>query len=600
MKYLKNSYQLIKYNFGTLLKFELIFKILVGLVFMPIVTAGFRLSMKLTGHSYLTMENIAGFILNPITLILILLAIIFLSLITVFDIGTMLIIYDASYHKKKITLVESIKISVKKCKKLFNLKNFGVAFLVLFLIPILDIGVRTNVITAIKIPEFIEDFIVKNNFLSWALLAIYIFLTFILAKWIFSLHYMILEEKDFKEARKSSNQLSKGYKIKDFVKVILFEIILTASYFLIVYTSIELIKMIKYTLANYVILASILITIIALCFVIAFIVFIILSNSIAYAIISVCFYDYKKEKKEKIAELEYSNPSKKKKYILKIIMLTILVTSIGLVSYNYVKGEIIFTIMVEQNTEVTAHRGESTNHPENTMSAFAGAKEVEADWIELDVQQTKDRQIVVSHDSNLARVTGVNKDIIDMTYEEISKLDAGSFFNEKFKGEKIPLLEDVLKFAKENNMKLNIELKPVGKEVDFEKQVIELIKKYEFEKQCVVTSMVYNVLENTKKIDSNIQTLYVMTVAIGDITDLEYADSFSVEETNANYELLEKVHKQGKKLFVWTVNNEENINSMIDLGVDNIITDNCPLCKELIEKRKKINIVKELIDVMAK
>ena len=414
------------------------------------------------------------------------------------------------------------------------------------------------------------------------------------------MHYMILEGKNFKEARRSSNNLSKGYKIRDFFKVILFEIGLTLMYFGIVYVGIELVKILKHSLANYVILSTILITIIVLCLVIAFIVFIILSNSIAYALISTCFYDYKKEKKEQIIELKYTNKVKDNNYIARILVLIALVGCAGIISYKYVIGEMNFNIIIEQNIEVTAHRGESTNHPENTMSAFEGAKEVEADWIELDVQQTKDRQIIVSHDSNLARVTGVNKDIIDMTYDEISKLDAGSFFNEKFKGERIPLLEDVLKFAKENNMKLNIELKPVGKEIDFEKQVIELIKKYEFEKQCVVTSMVYNVLENTKKIDPNIQTLYVMTIAIGDITELEYADSFSVEEMNANEELLNKVHKEGKKLFVWTVNNEDNINSMIDLGVDNIITDNCPLCRELINKRRNFNIVEELVKALAK
>ena len=185
-----------------------------------------------------------------------------------------------------------------------------------------------------------------------------------------------------------------------------------------------------------------------------------------------------------------------------------------------------------------------------------------------------------------------------MTYEEISKLDAGSFFSEKFKGEKMPLLEEALEFAKNNNVKLNIELKPTGKEIDFEKDVVELIKKYDFIDRCVVTSQVYSAVENVKKIDSNIKTLYVMSIAIGDITNLEYADNFSVEATNVNEELVNLVHNQGKKLFVWTINTEENINKMIDLNVDNIITDDYKFAVRLVNEKRNTNLIKEFVKLL--
>ena len=275
-----------------------------------------------------------------------------------------------------------------------------------------------------------------------------------------------------------------------------------------------------------------------------------------------------------------------------------MITCGSIFTYKVIKGEADPNINLGNNIEVTAHRGGSLDFPENTMSAFRGAQKVGADWIELDIQQTKDRKIVISHDTNVFRVTGVNRDIIDMTYEEISKLDAGSFFSEKFKGEKMPLLEEALEFAKNNNVKLNIELKPTGKEIDFEKDVVELIKKYDFIDRCVVTSQVYSAVENVKKIDSNIKTLYVMSVAIGDITNLEYADNFSVEATNVNEELVNLVHSKGKKLFVWTINTKDNINKMIDLGVDNIITDDYPLAVRLVKEYKNSNLIEKLIKVL--
>jgi len=197
LKYLKDTYKIIKYNFGTLAKFEIIYKILMLLIFTPLFMSGFKLSMKLTGFSYLTIENISSYILNPVTLILILVAILLLTLVTLFDVSTMIIIYDASYNEKKITLKEIMKISFSKCKNLVKLKNIPVAFILLFLIPILDMGMRANAIPKITLPEFISDYIYNNNTLTILVTVIYIFLVILLLKWIYSIHYMVLEDKNF-------------------------------------------------------------------------------------------------------------------------------------------------------------------------------------------------------------------------------------------------------------------------------------------------------------------------------------------------------------------------------------------------------------------
>ena len=137
--YLKNICNIIKYNFKTLIRFEFLFKLALALILMPLAILGFNLTMKLTGYSYLTLENITGFLLNPITIFLLLIIIIFLTIITMFDISTLIIIFDTSYHNKKVTTLDAIKISLNKCKNIFKLKNISVAFLVLFIINIITI-----------------------------------------------------------------------------------------------------------------------------------------------------------------------------------------------------------------------------------------------------------------------------------------------------------------------------------------------------------------------------------------------------------------------------------------------------------------------------
>ena len=210
--YLKNISNMIRFNLGTLIKFEILYKFLLSIFLIPFAILGFNLSMKLTGYTYLTIENIFNFLLNPVTLIMLVLLIIYLTIVTIFDISSIIVLFDVSYNKEKIRTMDLIKISLNKCKRLFNIKNISVSFLVLFLIPFLNIGINTNVISSLKIPEFIMDFIRANYTLSIVYIVVYLLLLSIMIKWLYSLNYMILENKSFKEARESSKELIKGKK----------------------------------------------------------------------------------------------------------------------------------------------------------------------------------------------------------------------------------------------------------------------------------------------------------------------------------------------------------------------------------------------------
>lgn len=605
MKKVKKVMEMIKYNITTLVGFEFLFKILSFLLFSPIFLKSFTFIMKVTGYHYLTLENIASFLLKPITFILILILLLLMMIYTMFDIVTLIVILDYSYQKKKIGIVDAIRVSIKKCKNLFHLKNIPLAFFVLFLIPFLNLGISSSFITTIKIPEFILDFIIKNRFLLSVFVLLLIVLILVLLRWIYSLNYFVLEDISFKEARKKSRELSEGNHIKDIFTLFFVQLAIFFFYFLYIGVGVLLILLFHKLLGSFLLLKSIVETIIWLFLVISFVFISLLSTPISYASISVMYYFHKKKKKEDVKSLSIENSKtnkKKSKQLKKVILAFALISLLfgTLFTYGLYKGDYNLNIEHIRTLEITAHRGASVTYPENTMRAFQGAKELGADFIELDVQQTKDRKIIVSHDTNLLRVTGVNKDIIDMNYDEIKDLDAGSFFDKKYKDERIPLFKDVVKWAKENNMKLNVELKPTGKEVEFEKEVIDIIKEYQYEEYCVLTSQVYRVIENAKKYDKNIKTVYVMSLAVGDILLLDKADYFSVEASNVNKAIVKKVHNEGKQLYVWTVNTEENINKMIDYHVDNIITDNITLARETVMKSKTSNLIKEFVKFIDK
>lgn len=602
MKNIKKILEMLMYNRKALINFEFIYKIVTSIIFVPLFLGMFNLTMKLAGFSYITFENFFSFISNPVTILMIIFLIILMTFYSLIDISSIIIILDNSYQKKKITAKDAFLTSIQKVKKVLNSKNILISFLVLFLIPFLNLGISSNFISTIKIPEFIMDYIKNNKMLSLLYIFVIIFLCFLLFRWIYSLHYFILENKNFKEARKKSSNLSKKNQLKDFLFIMLTQIFISFIYILFVLIGILLIILINRLFGNNNLLGNLTITIIWLFIAISFIAFTLLSTPISYTSISFLYYLHKNNIKEKIEHVKIShNEIKKQKKIFNIFKFTAAIITIicGTVFTYYVyNGKYNFNIEYIRTMEVTAHRGASVLYPENTMAAFVGAKKLGADWIELDVQQTKDRKLVILHDTNLKRTTGANINTWEATYDEISTLDAGSFFSEDFEGEKIPLLEEVVDYAKKNNIKLNIELKPTGNEIEFEKSVVDIIKKNDFTDMCVVTSQVYDVLEKVKTYDKDIKTVYVMSLAYGDVTKLKDADSFSIEASNINNSLVKKIHNQGKEVYAWTVNTEKNIKKMIDYNVDNIITDNITLAKDTISKSKTSNIIQEYINLI--
>ncbi len=595
----KNFKKILTKNLWQVIKFEFIFKILTLLIFMPLFLNGFKFIMHLTGFSYLTFENAVSFITKPITLISLLILLLLIGFYTIFDIGTIIILFDASFQDKKISLKEAVSLSFKKSLKIFYPKNFGMLILVLFLIPFLNIGVGTGVITSIKIPEFIMDYINNNQLLSILFILVSIALLFLLLKWLYTLHYYFLEDKKFKNAHISSSKLSKKNHLKDLFKIFGVEVLLFVVYVLFIILGIITIALLNKLLKNIVIFNSILISIVVVFIFITLIIYMILGISIGYAIISTLFYKHKDENKEEIRHINFKKVDKmiskgKWQFIVIIFIFIAFISSVILI-YGVEKGKYNLNIEYIKNMEITAHRGASSVYPENTLAAFIGAKELGADWIELDVQQTKDHKIIVMHDTNFRRTTGVNKNTWEATYDEIKEYDAGSWKDEKFKGEKIPLLEDVIKWAKDNNMKLNIELKPTGNETDFEKEVVEIIKDNDFASECVVTSQIYSVLENVKKVDKDIITVYVMSLAYGDLLQFKDADYFSIEASSISKKMVKELHENGKQIYGWTINTSEGINDMIKLNVDNIITDDITLGKRLVLESKSSNLVIEIV-----
>ena len=254
---------------------------------------------------------------------------------------------------------------------------------------------------------------------------------------------------------------------------------------------------------------------------------------------------------------------------------------------------------------IIAHQGSSLDLPPNTLEAFQLALDQGADIIELDIWRSKDGTWVVIHDRNLSRITGVNKDITKLTFEEIQLLDAGYNFSDssgnylyRNKGYKIPSLEQV--FKQFNNEKINIEIKTVSKLGLSD--LVQMIKKYQMEKKVLVVSFSYNVIKKFRKISNN----QIATAASkSDIMRMIYFgklpwykirfDAFQmpfyskkVERYGLkNPEWIDKMRSKGMEVHYWTVDNSEDIKKAFSIGAGGVITNKPKIAYDLLVQMGK-------------
>lgn len=250
---------------------------------------------------------------------------------------------------------------------------------------------------------------------------------------------------------------------------------------------------------------------------------------------------------------------------------------------------------VHNPVEITAHRGYSSRAPENTMPAFRYAIECgKADFVELDVQETADGILVLAHDVSLKRCTGRNEKVSDLTYDELSALDASRDYRgpgvSDFSGVKIPTLQEVMELCK-GRIGMNIEVK--GTTPNLTEKVVQIIKERGMKEECMISSSRYSVLKKVKELEPDLKCGYIMSVGAGRYYDLPAADFFSMEAEFVTREIVNELHLRGKEIHVWTVNQTKNLEKMLQLGVDNIITDEPERIFDYIEEVQGLTLDEE-------
>jgi glycerophosphoryl diester phosphodiesterase len=248
-----------------------------------------------------------------------------------------------------------------------------------------------------------------------------------------------------------------------------------------------------------------------------------------------------------------------------------------------------------REVEIVAHRGASFDAPENTLASIKLAWEQQADAAEFDVFLSKDGKLVLMHDANTKRVAGVDKPVVEQTLEELRMLDVGKWKAERFAGERIPTLDEVLATV------------PTGKRVFIEVKcgpecMPELDRAVKASKlkpeQCVIISFSAEVVAATKKARPDLQALWIVSLntpkggkqktaeELIEKAKVIKADGLDLSATSTvlDKDFATKVKAAGLKLCVWTVNDVELARKMIDAGVEGITTDRPGFLREKLKQ----------------
>ncbi len=239
-------------------------------------------------------------------------------------------------------------------------------------------------------------------------------------------------------------------------------------------------------------------------------------------------------------------------------------------------------------TRIIAHRGFSSLFPENTMLAFREALANGATGIECDVQMTNDGEIVIFHDEEVSRITGTRGLLKDFSWNEVSRMDAGRHKGEKFTGEKIPRLQELLELIKNRDIILNIELKNgVIPYPNLEKKVVEMVEKFGLGPFVIISSFNHPSLLTVKEHNPNIKTALLFFARM--YKPWKYTSEVGVDGIHPFWMgvdgvLVKGAHKHGLFVNPFTVNNLEDMAALLKLGVDGIITDYPDRLSALVEK----------------
>ena len=581
----KDTWQIIRQNWKNILLFELLYRGITTSVYMRLVSRGIRLALRAAGYSYLTPANIGNFLIRPVTL-LIFAAVAFVGiLILSLETAGLITAFQGSAYYQKLTPLHILWGGLQKLKDEMIKCNWRLPLFLTVQYLLIHLPFIMRTIVRYKPANFIFQELKKQPVAVAFLVVLLIFGILAVIPRSLTAYGCMIEQKHFHSGVVRSWQMThkRKWKISSLamfweLAVILLAVAVYAAS--VCAAALCVVRFSRQNLAMAVLLSSADRLETGIIYLASM-----LATVAVYAALSVAYYQYG-NRRFHTERWDFGYPARGSMNRRTMAVILTAVVGVGLFYiYDLVRNgsELSEELLIE--TEITAHRGSSRTAPENTIPAIEAAVEEMADSVEIDVQMTADGVVVLGHDASLKRVAGVNRSIASMTFEELEKLDVGSWFSSEYAGTRIPSLSEVLELCSQKTS-LNIEIKYVGKNSELPEKTAEMVREYGMENQCVITSTNLSYLKRVKEALPEIRTGYIISAVYGNFYSSEDVDFISIRSGFVTSALMQNAHEQGKAVYAWTVNTKSELERLTLLGVDGIITDRPVLAREIVYREE--------------
>lgn len=559
--------------FPRILKFQILTHLLFIFIILPSYFYIRTFIVSLNKLSVIDNTELLRFVFSPLGIILLIISLMVIFFYFLVELSG-LILLTSSYQKERLepSFITILKESIKLIPKFLNKSIIVISFYFLLLIPITSSVLGFNLFKKFNIPNFIFREIIKNPIylIIYSLIVIIFYYLFIKA--IFTFHYILIKkEKSSTAIKKSFNLINDNF--KDFFDtfilrilryLVIFLIIFFLSIFIINFTKNISKELFTYSIIFLLVIKNIILTTIILIFI-----------PLEIKFLTDKFYEYTKINKRLVVKEKdkYNIIDKifsfKRPVIFTFISMLILLNVLFIFVPNFFNNSFKTKLII-------GHRG--GEGVENSLGAIKNSIDKRIDYVEIDIQRTKDNYYIVNHDKTFKRVAGINKSASDMTLKEIKKISLRG-------EEKIPEINEVLKLSK-NKINLFIELKGKTADKKMVDDIVKLVKKEKMEKQVVFISMRYSVINYLKTKYKDLKTGFIYFLFLGDMSKIK-ADYMLFSEDFVTENHIEQIHKHNKKAIVWTVNSPDSMKKYLDSAVDGIITDRV---NDILRLKEKLDI----------
>ena len=553
------GFRKIYFNLDKILFLFFLIFMMIEFVWLPLNSWVAGLLLRQTGYLFLSYNNIFAIIKGSpfISLALFVLVIVNL-LVAYFQIGLLFIgARHLLCHEKRTLLEYSRKVfrqSFLFMKQVTISKMAFIFFYVMMLFPLIRKILKIYYLNKIVIPDFIVDYVEDKYWLVGIVVTILALLLFYISvRLMFALPQLLFEKKTVKEAVRYSLEKTKRQSWF-YIWNLLWIIVKTYLFFIFLLLPI---------LASQVLMDGVTHK---ESLVLGIINFVLIKN---FHYMALTYFLIKFVSFLTGEELEIT-PRRKKDHWMRWGVMGCAGIFFALEGYVYLEAP------VANKPLIISHRGVSNkNGVQNTVQSLEKTAQLSPDFVETDVQETKDGQFVMMHDANIKNLTGVNANPQDLTLKELTKLD----ISENGYHSKVSSFDDYLNKANELHQKLLIEIKTSRKDSpDMMKRFMEKYGTVLKQNGHQMQSLDYNVIDQVLAYDSQIPVYFILPY--NSIFPRTKATGYTMEYSTLDENFVNKLWNTDQKLYVWTINSSESFDKSVQLGADGMITDDLEMIQD--------------------